>query len=237
VFPDDFTWGVATSAFQIEGASTEDGKGVSTWDMICRRPGRIQGGATADVACDHYHRYREDTGLIAGLGVQAYRFSVSWPRVIPAGRGHVEERGLDFYDRLIDALLQHGIEPWFTCFHWDYPYALLQQGGWLNRDSADWFADYCAVLARRWSDRVRHWMTLNEPPCFIKDNSLFDAALPTFPLEYVLSIHNMLRAHQPAWPLSVRQPARLCTRSRRTCSGQYRGGPIRWCWEATPKRV
>ncbi len=165
-FPVDFAWGVAAAAFQIEGAANADGKGLSVWDMMCRQSGRVYEGHTGDVACDHYHRYREDVAIMRGIGVKAYRLSVSWPRVIPGGTGAVNEAGLAFYDRLVDELLTAGIQPWVTLFHWDFPYELYCRGGWLNRDSAEWFADYTRVVVDRLSDRVGHWMTLNEPQCF-----------------------------------------------------------------------
>jgi beta-glucosidase len=166
-FPANFTWGAATAAYQVEGAAYEDGKGLSVWDMLCRQPDKVWQGHSGEVACDHYHRYREDVNLIKQLGLQAYRFSISWPRVIPTGQGAVNQKGLDFYDKLVDTLLEAGIEPWITLFHWDYPYDLFCRGGWLNPDSSDWFADYARVVVEKLSDRVKHWMTLNEPQCFI----------------------------------------------------------------------
>jgi beta-glucosidase len=166
-FPDRFVWGAAAAAYQIEGAVAADGKGPSVWDLYCRRPGVIWHGHTGDVACDHYHRYEEDVALMQAIGLRGYRLSVSWPRVLPAGTGPVNARGLAFYDRLIDCLLAAGVEPWVTLFHWDYPQALFERGGWLNRDAAGWFADYAAVVVDRLSDRVRRWMTLNEPQVFI----------------------------------------------------------------------
>jgi len=167
-FPSDFVWGAAAAAYQVEGAFDEDGRGLSVWDMICHRPGRIWSEHTGDVACDHYHRYREDVGLMKQIGLQAYRLSVSWPRVMPAGIGAVNEKGLAFYDRLIDSLLAAGITPWVTLFHWDFPLELYYRGGWLNRDVAEWFADYTQVVVGRLGDRVRHWMTINEPQVFVK---------------------------------------------------------------------
>ena len=166
-FPKNFTWGAATASYQIEGAAFEDDKGASVWDMMCRQEGRIQRNQNGDVACDHYHRYREDVALMKEMGLKAYRLSVSWPRVIPDGAGAVNAKGLDFYDRLTDELLAAGIEPWITLFHWDFPYALYCQGGWLNRQSPEWFARYTEVLVKKLSDRVNHWMTFNEPQCFI----------------------------------------------------------------------
>jgi beta-glucosidase len=158
-----FVWGVSTAAYQIEGAAAEDGRGPSIWDIFCRLKGRIANGDTGDVACDHYHRYAEDVALMRRLGVGAYRFSVAWPRVLPAGRGQVNEKGLEFYDRLIDALLRDGIEPWLCLYHWDLPQALDDLGGWTNRDIAGWFADYAALVVRRFGDRVHRFATFNEP--------------------------------------------------------------------------
>jgi beta-glucosidase len=166
-FADDFAWGVASAAYQVEGAPQEDGKGPSVWDMFCRKPGVIWRGQTGDVACDHYHRFREDVALMKELGIRAYRFSMAWPRVLPDGTGAVNEKGIGFYDQLVDALLDAGIEPWVTLFHWDYPLSLYHRGGWLNPDSPEWFAQYARVVTSRLSDRVTHWMTLNEPQCFI----------------------------------------------------------------------
>lgn len=165
-FPQGFVWGAAASSYQIEGAAREDGKGPSVWDVFAHEPGRVYNGHTGDIACDHYHRYKEDVALMREIGLHAYRFSVSWPRVLPAGIGAVNAVGLDFYDRLVDELLSAGITPYLTLFHWDYPYELYCRGGWLNRESADWFAEYAAIMARRLGDRVKHWMTLNEHSVF-----------------------------------------------------------------------
>lgn len=162
-FGPDFLWGVSTSAYQIEGAVTEGGRGPSTWDTFCAEPGRIANGDTGEVACDHYHRYAEDVGLMKELGVDVYRFSFSWPRVQPTGKGLANGAGLDFYDRLIDELLAAGIKPAPTLFHWDTPQELEDAGGWLNRDITYRFADYAKILAERFSDRVPLWMTINEP--------------------------------------------------------------------------
>ncbi|MEV5409077.1 GH1 family beta-glucosidase [Thermopolyspora sp. NPDC052614] len=160
---DDMLWGAASAAYQIEGAPDEDGKGPSIWDVFSHLPGHIRDGQNGDVACDHYHRWREDVELLAGLGVNAYRFSVSWPRVLPTGRGAVNHAGLDFYDRLVDALCERSIAPALTLFHWDLPQALEEKGGWLNRDTAAYFADYAGIVADRLADRVPLWITLNEP--------------------------------------------------------------------------
>jgi beta-glucosidase len=162
-FPDGFVWGAATAAYQIEGAAFEDGKGVSIWDTFCRQPGRILTGERGDVACDHYHRYREDVALMQRLGLQSYRFSISWPRVLPFGFGEPNPKGLDFYDRLVDALLAAGISPCVTLYHWDLPQALQDLGGWAHRDTALRFADYADLVFGRLGDRVPRWITHNEP--------------------------------------------------------------------------
>lgn len=163
--PEGFVLGAATAAYQVEGAVAEDGRGPSIWDVFCRRPGAIYGGHTGDIACDHYHRWAEDVALMARMGLKAYRFSIAWPRLFPQGRGKLNRPGLDFYSRLVDALLEEGITPWPTLYHWDLPQALEERGGWTNRDTAQAFADYAAASAEALGDRVRHWFTLNEPWC------------------------------------------------------------------------
>ncbi|HEY3398505.1 MAG TPA: GH1 family beta-glucosidase [Armatimonadota bacterium] len=162
-FPQDFVWGCATAAYQIEGAPLEDGKGPSIWDTFAHEPGRIRNGDTGDVACDHYHRWAEDVKMIAGMGHNGYRFSISWPRVLPDGRGQVNERGVDFYSRLVDGLLEAGVAPFATLYHWDLPQALQDRGGWPNRDTAQYFAEYAALMFDRLGDRCPNWITLNEP--------------------------------------------------------------------------
>ncbi len=162
-FPEGFIWGASTSAYQIEGATHEDGRGESVWDTFSRLPGAIAGGDTADVACDHYHRCREDVALMAELGLKAYRFSIAWPRVLPQGTGAVNEAGLDFYDRLVDALLAAGIEPFATLYHWDLPQAQQDAGGWPDRAIVEAFVHYADVVSRRLGDRVHYWATHNEP--------------------------------------------------------------------------
>ncbi len=162
-FPASFMWGTSTSAYQIEGAFDEDGKGPSIWDEFVRRRGTIVDGSTGDVACDHYHRWAQDVRLLAELGVDAYRFSVSWPRVIPDGRGPTNPAGLGFYDRLVDALLDVGVEPMVTLYHWDLPLTLEERGGWPSRDTAECFARYASVMAAALGDRVHRWVTINEP--------------------------------------------------------------------------
>jgi beta-glucosidase len=162
-FPPGFAWGVATAAYQIEGAVAEDGRGDSVWDVFCRKPGAIRNGDTGDVADDHYHRWPEDVELMAGLGVTSYRFSIAWPRVQPDGQGPANTAGLDFYDQLTDALLARGITPVPTLFHWDLPQQLEDNGGWLARDTAYRFAEYASLAAGRLADRIPMWITLNEP--------------------------------------------------------------------------
>lgn len=166
-FPQGFVWGSATASYQVEGAANEDGRGPSIWDMMCRKPGKVYEGHTGDVACDHYHRFRDDVALMKQIGLQAYRFSISWPRVLPNGTGEPNPAGLDFYDRLVDELLSAEITPWATLYHWDLPLELYYRGGWLNRFSPEWFAEYTDLVGRRLGDRVKHWMTINEPPCTI----------------------------------------------------------------------
>ena len=166
-FPKNFTWGVAAAATQIEGAANEDGKGESIWDKFAAQPGKIAGGDTPAVACDHYHRYEEDFRLMNQLGIRHYRLSVAWPRIFPAGSGAVNEKGLAFYDRLIDSMLENSITPWVTLFHWDLPQALEDKGGWRVRATAEAFGAYADVVVNRLRDRVKNWMTINEAPSFI----------------------------------------------------------------------
>jgi beta-glucosidase len=162
-FPRNFTWGVATSAYQIEGAAHEDGRGDSIWDEFCRRPGAIRDASSGERACDHYHRVGEDIGLIANLGANAYRFSIAWPRVQPLGAGAWNEKGFDFYERLVDGLLARGVAPFLTFYHWDLPQALQERGGWANRDTVARFVEYAAEVARRLGDRAASIATHNEP--------------------------------------------------------------------------
>jgi beta-glucosidase len=202
-FPDDFVWGAATAAYQIEGAANEDGRGESIWDRFSHTPGKTVNGDTGDVACDHYHRWRDDIQLMRELGLQAYRFSVAWPRVLPEGRGRINEAGLTFYDRLVDGLLEAGITPWVTLYHWDLPQVLQDAGGWPNRATADAFAEYTDVVTRRLGDRVKHWITLNEPWCssFLSyhigehapGHKDFDEALA--------AVHTLLFAHGKSAPI------------------------------------
>ena len=196
-FPDGFTWGAATSAYQIEGAVNEDGRGPSIWDTFCRQPGKVWQGENGDVAADHYHRWREDVALMAELGLKAYRFSVAWPRVLPAGRGPANQAGLDFYDRLVDALLEHGIEPWLTLYHWDLPQALQDRGGWTKRETAEAFAAYADIVVRRLGDRVTRWITHNEPAVTVLDGHFTGQHAPgkKNPLDAAWAYRNIMASH------------------------------------------
>ena len=167
-FPDGFRWGTATSAYQIEGATHEDGRGASIWDTFCRLPGKIRGGANADIACDHYHLYKEDVALMKALGVSTYRFSIAWPRLFPEGQGTPNPKGLAFYDRLVDELLANGIEPFATLYHWDLPQTLQDRGGWESRDTAEAFAAYAGFVASKLGYRVGHFITTNEIRTFVE---------------------------------------------------------------------
>jgi beta-glucosidase len=198
-WPRDFVWGVSTSSFQIEGATQDDGRGPSIWDTF-GHAGRVARRETGDVACDHYHRYPEDIALMRELGVSAYRFSVAWPRILPNGRGAVNEKGLAFYDRLIDALLAAGIEPWLCLYHWDLPQALDDHGGWTARDCAGWFSDYAAVVARRYGDRVKRFATFNEPSVFTLFGYGLGGGAPEAlsPVNLRLATHHVNLAHGAA---------------------------------------
>jgi beta-glucosidase len=202
-FPDGFLWGAATAAYQIEGAWNEDGKGESIWDRFAHTPGRIKDGSTGDVACDHYHRWHTDIELMQHLGLRAYRFSIAWPRILPQGRGRVNQRGLDFYSRLVDALLKHDIVPFVTLYHWDLPQALEDAGGWPARTTAEAFAEYADVVSRHLGDRVKHWITLNEPRCFCLLGYQFGMHAPgrEEPRATLAATHHALLAHGLALPL------------------------------------
>ncbi|HEU4733805.1 MAG TPA: GH1 family beta-glucosidase [Kofleriaceae bacterium] len=199
-FPETFLWGCATSAYQIEGSPLADGAGPSIWQRFAHTPGLTDNGDTGDVACDHYRRYADDVALMRALGLQAYRFSIAWSRILPAGKGAVNAAGLDFYDRLVDALLAAGIAPIVTLFHWDLPAALDDRGGWLNPDIAGWFADYAEIVFRRLDDRVTRWVTLNEPWVVADGGYLHGALAPGHrsPFEAPIASHNLLRAHGAA---------------------------------------
>jgi beta-glucosidase len=205
-----FVWGAATSAYQIEGSPVRAGGGPSVWDTFCRRPGAIRDASSGEIACDHYNRYRDDVALMRALGVGAYRFSIAWPRVMPEGVGAPAAAGFDFYERLVDALLAAGIEPWVTLFHWDYPEALYKRGGWLDRASAEWFADYAAAVVARLSDRVTRWITFNEPEVFLVLGHHQGVHAPGDKLpwrEVLRAAHHVLLAHGRA-TLAIRAAAR-----------------------------
>ncbi len=215
---DRFLWGAATAAYQIEGAARSDGRGPSIWDVFLATPGKSVTGDTGEVACDHYHRSSEDIGLMRQLNLNAYRFSVSWPRVMPEGRGPVNARGLDFYDRLVDQLIAAGIEPLVTLYHWDLPAALqMEFGGWAHDDSPHWFADYAELIFNKLGDRVRLWLTLNEPWCSVDGGYFHGAHAPGIrdrALGYRAG-HNLMRAH-----------AYAVERFRALPVGRERGGQI-----------
>lgn len=196
-FPSDFLWGVATSAYQIEGAVAEDGRGESIWDTFCRIPGAIADGSSGEPACDHYHRYRQDVELMRALGVRAYRFSIAWPRIFPQGRGAHQTAGLDFYRRLLDELERADILPVATLYHWDLPQALQYRGGWTSRDTALRFADYAAFLFDRLGDRIRRWITVNEPSVAAIMGHLTGEHAPGLrdPAAALRAAHHLLLAH------------------------------------------
>ncbi len=199
-FPADFIWGSATSAYQIEGSPLADGAGASIWQRFTRTKGMVSNGDTGDIACDHYNRFASDIELMKQMGMQGYRFSINWGRIMPTGRGPVNQKGIAFYDKLVDTLLEHGILPNATLFHWDLPAALDDQGGWLNRDIADWFADYATVMFNCLDDRVKLWATLNEPWVVTDGGYLHGALAPGHRnlFEAPIASHNLLRAHGKA---------------------------------------
>jgi len=210
-FPEGFIWGSITAAYQIEGAWNEDGKGVSIWDTFTHTPGKIERGENADVAVDHYHRFPEDIGLMKELGLKAYCLSLSWSRILPEGRGKVNQAGLDFYDRLIDELLEHGIDPYVMLYHWDLPQALQEQGGWGNRTIFEPFNEYATVVARRFGDRVRNWVTHNEPMVITYAGNVLGNLAPGLqdPMLGLSVAHNLLVSHgQAVKILRTELPAR-----------------------------
>ncbi len=207
-FPKDFVWGVATSSYQIEGAALEDGRGECIWTRFSHTPGKTKNADHGDVACDHYHRYKDDVAIIKSLGLGAYRFSISWPRVLPQGTGAVNEAGLAFYDRLTDELLAQGIQPYATLYHWDLPQALEDRGGWTNPEIIKWFADYTDVVTRRLGDRIQGWITLNEPWCSAVLGYLWGVHAPGQQdmVKAYQAAHHLLIAHGHAMPV-IRQNA------------------------------
>ena len=232
-FPPGFLWGAATAAYQIEGSPLADGAGPSIWHRFSHTPGRTVNGDNGDVACDHYRRFRQDIALMRELGLQAYRFSISWSRILPDGTGKVNQAGLDFYRHLVDELLAAGIQPLATLYHWDLPAALDDRGGWLNSDVASWFAEYAQVLFGALDDRVQTWSTLNEPWVVSDGGYLHGALAPGHrnKFEAPIASHNLLRAHaaalevaaflgsrfttSPTWPFT---PAARSTRTPAPCA-------------------
>lgn len=197
-FRKDFIWGTATASYQIEGAAYEDGKGRNIWDEFCKQPGKIVDHSNGNIACDHYHRYKEDVKLISEMGVNAYRFSLNWSRILPEGIGDINQEGIDFYNNLIDELLSKGIEPYITLFHWDYPSALEEKGGWSNPESPEWFEYYTKVVARAFGDRVKNFITFNEPQCIIYAGYCVGTFAPgrILPNEITVKMaHNILISH------------------------------------------
>ena len=197
-FKDGFVWGAASAAYQIEGAAYEDGKGLNIWDIFCRDEGKTIGNHSGDVACDHYHRWREDVGIMKAMGLRAYRFSINWARILPDGIGRINPKGIEFYNNLIDALLEAGIEPYITLYHWDLPYELYKRGGWLNPDMPEWFGEYAAVVAKSFSDRVKYFITQNEPQCFIGlgyARAIQAPGLKNPNTDIFLMAHNAMKAH------------------------------------------
>jgi beta-glucosidase len=199
-FPDDFLWGCATSAYQIEGSPLADGAGPSIWHRFSHNPGKVANGDTGDVACDHYRRYADDVELMRRLGLNAYRFSIAWGRILPAGTGAINAAGFGFYDRLVDKLLANDIQPMVTLYHWDLPAALDDRGGWLNRDIVNWFAEYAQVVFRKFDDRVKLWTTLNEPWVVTDGGYLHGVLAPGHAnrFEAPLATHHLLLAHGAA---------------------------------------
>ncbi|MBI4514958.1 MAG: family 1 glycosylhydrolase, partial [Deltaproteobacteria bacterium] len=247
-FPEGFLWGTATAAYQIEGAHKADGKGSSIWDTFSHTPGKIFEDHNGDVACDHYHRYRDDVAIMAALGLNAYRFSVSWPRVLPQGTGAPNQAGLDFYSRLVDALLEQRIRPFITLYHWDLPQALEERGGWGARDTAAAFGDYAALLGRTLGDRVKDWITLNEPLATVAGGYIFGMLAPgkTDPALGFQASHHLNLAHGHAVRAlraavadshlgitQVSMPVYPATDSEadRAAAHRYDGFTNRWYWD------
>jgi beta-glucosidase len=223
-FPHTFLWGAATASYQIEGAWNEDGKGESIWDRFSHTPGKITNGDTGDIACDHYHRYPEDITLMRRLGLKAYRFSTSWARVLPTGRGLINPGGLDFYDRLVDRLCAANIEPFLTLYHWDLPQALQDTSGWENGDICHAFADYAVLMVKRLGDRVRHWTTFNEPAVVAFDGNLVGEHAPGLqdPRVTYQVAHHLLVAHG------------LATQAIRAADPSLKVGIVLNLWPADP---
>ncbi len=224
-FSKDFIWGAATASFQIEGAAYEDGKSLSIWDVFCKTPGKVFDGHTGDTACDHYHRYQEDVDIMADLGLNAYRFSFSWPRIIPNGNGRVNQKGIDFYNKLIDALLEKNIAPFATLFHWDMPYSVYQRGGFLNPESVDWFAAYAGTIGKHFGDRVKNFFTFNEPQCTTSLGYEIGIHAPGLKMprrDIMQMAHNILLAHGKAvQALRANSQGSIQVGMAPTCAGHY----------------
>lgn len=200
-YPKDFLWGASTASYQIEGAWNEDGKGLSVWDIFCEKQGAVKNGENGHIACDHYHRYKDDVALMKKLGLKAYRFSVSWSRIMPNGTGEINKKGIQFYNNLIDELIKNDIEPIMTMYHWDLPAELHYKGGWLNLEIADYFMEYAKVIAENFTDRVKKIITINEPLCIIAlgyAEGVHAPGLKLSPREYLKCAHNLLLAHGKA---------------------------------------
>ena len=202
-FPKDFVWGGATASFQIEGAWNEDGKSENIWDRFCRIPGKVENGDTGDVACDHYHRWKDDINIMKEIGLQAYRFSTSWGRILPEGRGKINQKGLYFYNQLVDGLLEAGITPYLTLYHWDMPQVLQDQGGWPSRDIISAFTEYADVVSQALGDRVKHWTTFNEPwvVAFLGYEIGMHAPGHKNTQEALQAAHHLLLSHADAMPI------------------------------------
>jgi beta-glucosidase len=225
-FPQGFLWGAATSSYQIEGAWNEDGKGLSIWDKFSHTEGNIKDGSTGDVACDHYYRYREDIAILSSLGCNAYRFSIAWPRIFPEGKGKLNVEGLDFYERIVDELVARNIEPFITLYHWDLPISLEDKGGWTNRDTAQYFAEYALTVSHRLSDRVKYWTTINEITSVFWAGYIMGEHAPGFINDWdrgLKVVHTMLLGHGRA------------TQAIRTVSNSAKIGIVEAFWPAFPK--
>ncbi len=222
-FPPNFVWGAATASYQIEGAVREDGRGPSIWDTFSHTPGKTFNGDTGDDACDHYHLYPQDVALMRDIGLESYRFSIAWPRIFPQGHGQINLKGLDFYDRLIETLLESNIQPYATLYHWDLPQALQDNGGWKNRATAEYFAEYADVVSRRLGDRVKGWITLNEPWCSAALGHIMGQHAPgEHDLEAgVRASHHLLLGHGLAMPILRRNATRPDTEFGITLSLNY----------------
>lgn len=218
-FAKDFVWGAATSSYQIEGTGRDSGKGQNIWDVFTKEPGRVYEGHTGDIACDHYHRFREDVAYMKELGLKGYRFSIDWSRVLPEGTGKVNEKGIDFYNALIDELLEQGIEPYITLYHWELPYEIYKRGGWMNPEIVEWFGQYARLVAERFSDRVKYFFTLNEPQCFVGLGFLQGCHAPGVkaPLRDTFEMaHNALKAHGRAVQIGYAPTSGMCYPEKET---------------------